>query len=65
VGDTVFIDETIKGWCEKAGIAFTRSRPYRKNDRAHIEQKNGAVVRRMVGYRRLIGLPAAEALMRL
>ena len=63
--DTVFINDTIKGWCEKAGVEFTRSRPYRKNDQAHIEQKNGAVVRRMVGYRRFEGLAAAEALMRL
>ena len=63
--DTVFINETIKAWCEKAGVSFTRSRPYRKNDQAHIEQKNGAIVRRMVGYRRLEGLAAAEALVRL
>ena len=65
VNDTVFINETIKAWCETASVAFTRSRPYRKNDQAHIEQKNGAVVRRMVGYRRLEGLAAAEALARL
>jgi hypothetical protein len=63
--DTVFINETIKAWCETASIAFTRSRPYRKNDQAHIEQKNGAVVRRMVGYRRFEGVAAAEALARL
>ena len=63
--DTVFINETIKAWCEAAGVVFTRSRPYRKNDQAHIEQKNGAVVRRMVGYRRLEGLAAARALARL
>ena len=63
--DTVFINETIKAWCEKAGVEFTRSRPYRKNDQAHIEQKNGAIVRRMVGYRRFEGLAAAEALARL
>jgi transposase InsO family protein len=63
--DTVFINETLKAWCERSGVAFTRSRPYRENDQAHIEQKNGAVVRRMVGYRRFEGLPAAEALMRL
>jgi hypothetical protein len=60
--DTVFINETLKTWCEAAGVAFTRSRPYRKNDQAHIEQKNGAVVRRMVGYRRFEGLAATEAL---
>ena len=63
--DTVFINETIKSWCETAGVEFTRSRPYRKNDQAHIEQKNGAIVRRMVGYRRFEGLAAAEALARL
>jgi hypothetical protein len=63
--DTVFINETIKSWCEAEGVEFTRSRPYRKNDQAHIEQKNGAIVRRMVGYRRLEGLAAADALARL
>jgi len=47
--DTVFINATVKDWCDGGDIAFTRSRPYRKNDQAHIEQKNGAVVRRMVG----------------
>ncbi len=60
--DTVFINETVKSWCETSGVAFTRSRPYRKNDQAHIEQKNGSVVRRMVGYRRFEGLVATEAL---
>jgi len=43
----------------------TRSRPYRKNDQAHVEQKNGAVVRRMVGYRRYSGIAAATELARL
>ncbi len=52
----------MKAWCDAACVAFTRSRPYRNNDQAHIEQKNGAVVRRMVGYRRFEGLAAAEAL---
>src|SRR3954471_23385229 len=41
---------------------FTRCRPYRKNDLAFVEQKNGAVVRRIVGYRRLKGLEAAATL---
>jgi hypothetical protein len=63
--DSVFMNETIKSWCETADVVFTRSRPYRKNDQAHVEQKNGAIVRRMVGYRRLEGLEAAEALAQL
>ena len=46
-------------------IEFTRCRPYRKNDQAWVEQKNGAVVRRMIGYRRFEGLEAAAALARL
>ena len=41
---------------------MTRCRPYRKNDRAHVEQKNGEIVRRMVGYRRYEGIAAARQL---
>lgn len=60
--DTVFLNETVQAYCANAGIAFTRCRPYRKNDQAFVEQKNGAVVRRIVGYRRLEGLEAAAML---
>src|SRR3712207_2439922 len=49
----------------KPAWVITRCRPYRKNDQAFVEQKNGAVVRRIVGYRRLEGLAAAAALARL
>src|SRR5664279_4618673 len=63
--DSVFMNETVRDYCQEAGIEFTRCRPYRKNDQAFVEQKNGAIVRRIVGYRRLQGLPAAEALARL
>jgi hypothetical protein len=63
--DSVFMNETLKDWCASGGIHFTRCRPYRKNDQAWVEQKNGAVVRRSVGYRRLEGLDAAAALGRL
>lgn len=44
-----FINETLIAYCLGHGIELTRSRPYRKNDQAWIEQKNGAVVRRMIG----------------
>ena len=60
-----FLNETMLAYCREQSIEFTRSRPYRKNDQAWVEQKNGAVVRRLVGYDRLEGLPAAEALTRL
>jgi hypothetical protein len=59
------MNETLKVYCEEAGIVFTRCRPYRKNDQAFVEQKNGAVVRRMVGYRRFEGLEAAALLAQL
>lgn len=63
--DSVFLNETVRDYCQAAGITFTRCRPYRKNDQAWVEQKNGAVVRRGVGYRRFEGLEAAAALARL
>lgn len=63
--DSVFMNETLKEYCEQAGIVFTRCRPYRKNDQAFVEQKNGAVVRLMVGYRRFEGLEAAVLLAQL
>ena len=53
------MNETIRDYCEQVGIEFTRCRPYRKNDQAWVEQKNGAVVRRTIGYRRFEGLDAA------
>jgi len=47
-------------YCASHDIKFTRSRPYHKNDQAWIEQKNGSVVRRLVGYRRLKGQIAVD-----
>ncbi len=44
--DSVFMNEILVEYCAEHGIDLTRSRPYRKNDQAWIEQKNGAVVRR-------------------
>jgi hypothetical protein len=63
--DSVFMNETIRDYCQAAGIVFTRCRPYRKNDQAFVEQKNGTIVRRILGYRRLEGLEAAAVLARL
>jgi hypothetical protein len=58
------LDRVRKG-CLGHGIELTRSRPWRKNDQAWIEQKNGAVVRRLLGYRRFQGIAAAQAITRL
>jgi hypothetical protein len=48
-----FINETLLRYCQSEQITFTRSRPYQKNDQAHVEQKNWSVVRHTVGYDRL------------
>jgi hypothetical protein len=63
--DSVFLNELVVGWCRANGVELTRSRAYRKNDQAWVEQKNGAVVRRLVGHDRLEGLGAANELGRL
>ena len=60
--DSVFINETLLGYCEDRGIEFTRSRAYRKNDQAWIEQKNGSVVRRFVGHERYSGPMAGQTM---
>jgi hypothetical protein len=61
---TEFINRAMLDYCTERGITFTRSRPYLKNDTCHVEQKNWAVVRRLVGYDRL-ELPALPALERI
>jgi hypothetical protein len=63
--DSAFINETLQGYCKDQKIEFTRSRPYQKNDQAWIEQKNGSVIRRFVGYHRFSGLIAGQCLARL
>jgi len=47
-----FINAALLGWCRHRGVRFTRGRPYRKNDQAWVEQRNGLLVRRLVGYDR-------------
>jgi hypothetical protein len=61
--DTAFINNHLKRYCERKGVRFTRSRPYRKNDQAHIEQKNWTAVRELIGYGRY-DTPEALAAMR-
>jgi hypothetical protein len=60
-----FINYELLDYCEENHITFTRARTHRKNDQAHVEEKNGSVVRRLVGYDRFEGWKAWEALARL
>jgi hypothetical protein len=50
---TEFINANLKRFADTRQITFTRSRPYQKNDNAHIEQKNYTHVRKIIGYLRL------------
>jgi hypothetical protein len=58
-----FLNAPLVEYCAAQRITFTRGRPYRKNDSCFVEQKNWAVVRRLVGYQRLEA-PALAALER-
>jgi hypothetical protein len=59
-----FINHAFYAYCRQHRITFTRSRPWRKNDSAHVEQKNGAIVRALVGYDRFTSKAAYAQLTR-
>ncbi len=63
--DSAFINETLIRYCADHDIEFTRSRAYRSNDQAWIEQKNGNVVRRFVGHDRYSGQVAGQTMAQL
>jgi len=49
---TEFMNGHLLRFCHTRGITLTRSRPYHKNDNAHVEEKNDSVIRKFVGYDR-------------
>ena len=55
-----FINQHLWDYCQAQEIQFTRGRPYKKDDNAHIEQKNWTHVRKLLGYVRYDS-PAAQA----
>lgn len=57
-----FINEAVASFCEAEQITFTRGRPRQKRDQCFVKQKNGAIVRHMVGYERFAGEPAYRQL---
>ncbi|HXX78519.1 MAG TPA: DDE-type integrase/transposase/recombinase [Ktedonobacteraceae bacterium] len=59
---TEFINDLLLRYCQQEQITFTRSRPYKKNDQAHVEQKNWSIVRQTVGYDRYESQDACDAL---
>ena len=57
-----FINWHLKSWCERKQIQLTRGRPYKKDDNAHIEQKNWTHVRKLLGWDRYDTHEAVEAI---
>ena len=57
-----FINHHLKAYCDQNQIQLTRGRPYKKDDNAHIEQKNYTHVRKILGYQRYDSLAAQRAI---
>src|SRR5918992_1189559 len=57
-----FINHHLKAFCDQKKIQFTRGRPYKKDDNAHIEQKNWTHVRKIFGYLRYDCFPVQQAM---
>jgi hypothetical protein len=57
-----FLNQEVVTYCEREQITFTRGRAYKKNDQCYVEQKNGSIVRALVGYDRFEGEQAYRQL---
>ena len=47
-----FINRKLIAYCKRYGIELTRSRPSKKNDNCHVEERNNHVIRKYTGYNR-------------
>jgi len=57
-----FINDCLWNYCKDLKIQFTRGRPYKKDDNAHIEQKNWTHVRKLIGWERFDTQKATDAI---
>lgn len=57
-----FINRFVVEWCREEKIDLSRSRPGKKNDNMYVEERNGHVIRKTVGYQRLDCIEAVNAL---
>jgi hypothetical protein len=57
-----FINWNLRTWCQGQNIQLTRGRPYKKDDNAHVEQKNWTPVRKLLGWDRYDSVAAIEAI---
>jgi hypothetical protein len=59
---TEFLNYLLLQYCFDEEITFTRSRPYKKNDQCHVEEKNGSIIRKFIGYDRFEGIQSCQIL---
>lgn len=57
-----FINRMVIDWCGEENIEYSRSRPNHKNDNMHVEERNGHVIRKTIGYITLDCPEAVDAL---
>ena len=57
-----FINKFVISWCTHEKIELSRSRPGKKNDNMYVEERNGHVIRKHIGYMRLDCPQAVDAL---
>jgi hypothetical protein len=57
-----FINWNLRAWCQGRNIQLTRGRPYKKDDNAHVEQKNWTHVRKLLGWDRYDSVAAIGAI---
>ncbi len=57
-----FVNWHLKACCDQQNIQFTRGRPYKKDDNAHVEQKNCTHVRKLLGWDRYDSTQAVQAM---
>jgi len=57
-----FINFVMKTWCDLNNVLMSRSRPNHKNDNMHVEERNGHIIRKYVGYTRLDCIESVVAL---
>jgi len=57
-----FLNQFVMGWCKEENIELSRSRPNHKNDNMYVEERNGHVIRKQVGYITLNCPESVEAL---
>ena len=57
-----FINYHLKNCCDEVGVEMTRSRPNHKNDNMCVEERNGHIIRKKVGYIRIDCQEAVDVL---